>query len=61
MTRRTVLRFATMFAAMVLSLVSLNASAYAADYQILVNDRTDKCIDVAGHSALAGGILHEWD
>lgn len=63
MTRRTILRFVTMFAALALSLVSLNASAFASEtgYQILVNDQTDKCIDVAGHSAIAGGILHEWD
>ncbi|MGW4213170.1 RICIN domain-containing protein [Lentzea sp. NPDC004789] len=63
MAKRVIVRFATAFAATALSLVSWTASAYASepDFQILVNDRTDKCIDVAGHSAVAGGVLHEWD
>ncbi|HEX8864112.1 MAG TPA: RICIN domain-containing protein [Lentzea sp.] len=63
MIKRSIFRLAGLVSAVTLGLVSLTAAAYASepDYQILVNDRTDKCIDVAGHSAVAGGVLHEWD
>ncbi len=51
-------------AGVTLGVGTLATPAFAAGetgYQILVNDHADKCIDVAGHSRVAGGVLHEWD